>query len=296
MADINSTIMSGGLKNPRSLDSLKNYSLFLGGTNVSHDVLQWYDPLRTGFGRIFMVRQPTVLAEKMKNKMSIFKHILEYGNTAISGLSDIQVDTQTVQGGYTNKGFDVPVGVTDSTNRLTITVQEFSGSPIREVVHTWINSYIDLMTGLTHLSGNLNTSTGTDGSANGWAAIQANVTAEFIYVMTDSTGINPEYACFFANCFPTNINLDPFNFQSGQHELVSTPLEFTCTKYESIQINKIATALLRKYRILGNSLNFNSGIKETDLGNGSHYDYQTGKLASGERSFAQEAPGQIMVK
>lgn len=292
------SIMSGGNKINQKLDKIENYSLFLGGTNVTHDVLEAYDPLRTGFARIFMVRKPIWLdryySKDNSNDFKIFKHILEYGNTAISGLSDIQVETQTLQGGYTNKGFDIPVSVTDGTNRLTITVYEFSGSPVRSVIHNWINGTIDMMGGLSHYNG-----VDLD-------KIQANQTAEFIYVLTDNTGLNVEYACLYANCFPLNVNLDVFNYTSGQHEIVSTPIEFTTTKYESVQINQVARALLAKYRVLGNSLNFHSGYTvagakddlrvspvTTDANNPtqddsqggfgptSHYDETTGKLVKG---------------
>ena len=307
--------MSGGNKKNTKLDSIQNYSLFLGGTNVTHDVLQAYDPLRTGFARIFMVRKPVWVDEYYKKDSSkdfnTFKHILEYGNTAISGISDIQVETQTLQGGYTNKGFDIPVSVTDGTNRLTITVYEFSGSPVRSVLHTWINGTVDLMNGLSHYNGVTVEGSGT------MDKIEANQTAEFIYVLTDNTGMNVEYACLFANCFPLNLNLDPFNYQSGQHEIVSTPVEFTATKYESIQINTVAKALLDKYRVLGNSLNFHSGYTTTKtndtytisnadhaVGNGPndgpytgtgtagfHYDEKTGMLKSGPSTLN---PGEII--
>jgi hypothetical protein len=287
------SIMSGGNKQNGKLQNIDSYSLFLGGTNVTHDVLEAYDPLRTGFARIFMVRKPVWLdkyyADGNSKDFTIFKHILEYGNTAISGLSDIQVETQTLQGGYTNKGFDIPVSVTDGTNRLTITVYEFSGSPVRSVIHNWINGTIDMMGGLTHYNGiDLD-------------KIQANQTAEFIYVLTDNTGLNVEYACLFANCFPLNVNLDVFNYTSGQHEIVSTPIEFTTTKYESVQINQVARALLAKYRVLGNSLNFHSGytvagekdnlrvspvnstedFSKSSKGYTTHYDEDTGTLVAG---------------
>ena len=83
----------------------------------------------------------------------------------------------------------------------------------------------------------------------------------------------------FANCFPTSINIDQFNYQSGQHEMVEYGVEFRCTKYESIQINALAKALLEKYKILTNSMNFHSGIRgfEDDY---TRYDFKTGKLKS----------------
>lgn len=234
---------------------MSKYALFLGGTNVVRDVLAAYDPLKTGYGRIFMVRKPVWVDEYFKGtgKMKRFKHILEYGNTQIQGLTDPQVQFSTINGGYSGKGFEYPSYTTDDTNTFSITVYEMSGSPIREIIHTWINGTTDLQTGLAHYNGvNL-------------PKIQANQTAEFIYVATDNTGLAVEYCCLFANCFPRGINIDVFNYQSGTHEPVETTIEFACTKYESTQINKVGRALINRYRILTNSLNFNSGITSKTL-------------------------------
>lgn len=262
--------------------NLTKYALFMGGTNVINQVLQCYDPLRTGYGRLFMVRKPVWVDEYFKGDprkpMEKFKHILEYGNTAVGGIQDIEVSTNSIQGGYTGKPFEIPSVAQDNTNSLTVTVYEFSGSPVREVLHTWINGTSDILTGLSHYNG-------IDKDSNGRTIkhIQANQTAEFIYVNTDVTGKQVEYACLFANCFPKGINEDVFNYTAGQHELVETQIEFTTTKYESTQINKVAQKLLNKYLVLTNSLNFYSGFDPdaTDLGgsqNGTKYDNKTGQL------------------
>jgi hypothetical protein len=106
-----------------------------------------------------------------------------------------------------------------------------------------------------------------------------NRTGAFIYVATDNTGEQIEYACFLANCFPGGINTDAFNYTSGEHNLVQTDIEFHCTKYESLQINKVAEKLLKKYRIVTNSLNFHSGIgtEAKDLGYGNAQDFNVQK-------------------
>lgn len=269
-------------------NSITDYALFLGGTNVAHDVLEQYDPLKTGYARLFMVRQPIWVAEYFKYtpKMNKFKHILEYGNVSISGLSDISVQTNQITGGYVGKSFEIPSYASDDTSSLSVQVYEYSGSPIREVLHEWINGSTDLMSGLTHYNGLL-ADTSSDAKL---IANQANQTAEFIYVVTDCTGMNVEYACMFANCFPKNIPLDPFNYSSGQHELVETTIEFTATKYESIQINQIAKRLIDKYKVLTNSLNFFSGFNKSDFDDSEnnhdkHYNEETGKLENGNQTF-----------
>ena len=76
-------------------DDLLNYALFVGGLNVTHDVLANYDPLRTGYGRLFMVQSPLWLQEAIPTKLKKFKHILEYGNTAVQGINDIEVQFNT---------------------------------------------------------------------------------------------------------------------------------------------------------------------------------------------------------
>ena len=253
-------------------NDLTNYALFMRGLNVTHDVLTHYDPLRTGYGRLFMIRQPVFLSKNIPSQLKKFKHILEYGNTAVQGINDINVNFNSITGGYVGKSFEIPSVATDDTNSFTVNCYEFSGSPIREVIHTWINGTTDLLTGLTHYNGESIDKT------------QANQTAEFIYVSTDNTGENVEYACLFANCFPKNLKNDHFNYTSGEHNLVEYNIEFTCTKYESIQINKVAKSLLDRYKLLANSLNFYSGVTSTDestLGKGVHYNVQTGKLDEG---------------
>lgn len=260
------------------------YALFLGGANVTHDALQHYDPLKGGFGRLFMVRKPVWVDEYFKNSksdaMKVFKHILEYGNTAIDGLGQISVDSAQMTGGYSQRSVNMPTAVTDGVTNFSVTVYEFSGSPVRNVLHTWMNGSIDFQSGLTTYYG----------VKDDMRRTQANQTAEFIYVMTDHTGEQVEYACMFANCFPNNIDESPFNYTSGSHELIQTNIQFDCIKYESLQINDLAKALISRYKILSNSLNFNSGINlngsgdKNDITNtsggsyGSYYNIEDGQL------------------
>ena len=263
-------------------DDLTNYALFMGGVNATRDVLTNYDPLITGYGRLFMVRKPVFLDSTIPTKLNKFKHILEYGNTSVSGLGSISVNTASMQGGYVGKSITFPTTAEDGTNAFTVRIYEFSGSPCREVLHSWINGATDLLTGLAHYNG---ASADLPRSA-------ANQTAEFIYIMTDKTGRNVEYACQLANCFPTSLPLDHVNYESGSHDLVSMDVEFSCVKYESIQINKVAKALLDRYRLLANSLNFYSGLEINDetLGTPRGYNIATGKMDYASAGADTESP------
>ena len=94
------------------------------------------------------------------------------------------------------------------------------------------------------------------------------------------------------------MNTDVFNYQAGTHELVETTIEFTCTKYESIQINKVAKALLNKYKLLANSLNFYSGIDVSEIEtvsgrNAFGYNVATGKLDEAKAGVDTISPMEI---
>lgn len=234
-------------------DDITKYALFMGGLNVTRDSLLQYDPLKTGFGRLFMIRTPLFLESVIPTKLKKFKHILEYANTGVSGINNITVDFEQIQGGYVGKQFEIPMIAKDDTNAITIKTYEFSGSLMREVIRMWISGVMDLQTGFSHYHD-------VDLPVN-----QANHTAEFIYINTDQTGKRVEYACHLANCFPKECKADHFNYDAGQHALVPMDIEFTCTKYESPQINEKATQLLNKFNILMNELDFNCGFKSSDV-------------------------------
>ena len=109
------TIQTGAKQHESS--NLMDYALFVGGLNVTNEVLRNYDPLRTGYGRLFMVREPGWLALSIPDKLKKFKHILEYGNTAVQGIGDIEVSFNDYTGGYAGKSFSIPSVATGSCLR-----------------------------------------------------------------------------------------------------------------------------------------------------------------------------------
>jgi hypothetical protein len=260
------------------MENITEYALFLGGLNVTRDSLLQYDPLKTGFGRVFMIRTPIFVTNKIPDKMRKFKHVLEYANTEIGGNDNIDLTTNDMTGGYSGKKVTIPNIATDGANDFNIKVYEFSGSLMREVIQYWINGISDIQSGLSHYYCD-----GTPNDVNyGLPICQANQSAEFIYVATDQSGKEVEYAALFANCVPTSIQLEQFNYTAGEHNLVEMNINFTASRYMSPQINEKAKQLLVKHNALMNSLNFNSGYTNDDLypagDNGTYYDLNDGKL------------------
>lgn len=267
------------------------YGLWMGGLDVTAKNIDTFDPLRTGFVRIFVTRLP-VFMTKFDNgeKAQRFKHLLEMGFTRVDGINDASLETEDITGGYVGAKFQVPSIVRDETDQVTIAVYEMSGSPVREFVDTWMTGISDPLTGISHYHGMVGD------PADGKCVFKAsNHTMELIFVATDPTGMDIEYACMFANMMPKSVKKSHFNYESGSHPAVSVDLEFTATKYESPQINSIGAALLNKYRLLQDYLDFHSGYTTDNINDDTlfpKYDIHT--FASGNSAVTDNGVNNVV--
>lgn len=235
-------------------NKILNYSLFLGGLNATHQSLAQYDPLKTGYNRIFFVKMPYFMDQMYPEKTKRVRHILEYGFTSIQGIGGVSLEFEQMTGGYAGRQLDVGSVSKDDTNAITISTYEFSGSPIREYMDLWISGIADPYTGLGHYHN------ATDDAGNLIKYAHQHHVAEAIYVATDPTGRSNgiEYACLLTNMMPKQVKKDQFNYDTGRHELVTMDTEFSCVKYESMQINAVAKALMDKYSIMRDYIDFSS--------------------------------------
>lgn len=250
--------IQSNIKQPsRDID---RFSFFLGGLNVKHSALEQYSPLRTGYARIFMTRMPVFMKEVFPTETKMFKHMIEYGNVGIDGIQNLNFEFETMVGGYAARQFEVGNVAKDETQEVTIKLYESTGSPVREYTDLWINGISDHNTGIGHYHGALD-------MGRNIVYNQANHTAEAIYVVTDPTGRSDaiEYACLLTNMMPKNVKKDHFNYEPGQHPVIQVDVPFTCTKYESPDVNLIAKALISKYQILNNYMHFKSGYTPADI-------------------------------
>jgi hypothetical protein len=238
-------------------NNIKNYSLFLGGLNATSKSLMQYDPLKTGYNRIFFVKMPEFMQTMYPNMTSRIKHIMEYGFTSIQGLGNVSLEFEQMTGGYAGRQLEVGSVSRDETNEITLSTYEFAGSPIREYMDLWISGIADPYTGLGHYHGAMD---------KGVKYAHQNHVAEAIYVATDPTGRHDgiEYCCLLTNMMPKQVKKDQFNYESGRHELVTVDTSFTCVKYESPQINELGVALMKKYQVLRDYLEFKTEYTPDD--------------------------------
>lgn len=246
MADLATTLQSNLRKNNTVIT---NKAYFLGGTDTTHAALSQYDLLRTGYGRIFILRMPAYVEKLLPDATAKFKHLLEFANVGIDGIQGYSVDFESVTAGYAGNSVEIPVNVKDDTNSISIKLYETSGSLIRTYIDFWLTGVGDPYTGLSHYHG----ARSHDSSLT---ASQANQTMEALYVATDQTGAEIEYACLLTNMFPKGSDHSHFVTEPGSHGLVNLSIEFTAQKYMSAQINALGKAAIDKFAILRNYLNF----------------------------------------
>ena len=234
---------------------ITNYAYWLGGTDTTNAALAQYDLLRTGYGRLFILRMPAFVEFLLEDEIRVFKHMLEFGNVGISGIQGYTAEFASVTAGYVGNTVEIPTSVKDDTNSITIRIYETQGSLIRTYIDFWLTGVSDPYTGLSHYHG----ARDVDENSSSYVLSQANHTMEALYVATDPTGEQAEYVCLLTNMFPRSSDHSHFEYEPGSHDLVQLSLEFTCTKYMSAQINYIGTVALNKFAILKNYLNMYSG-------------------------------------
>lgn len=241
--------LQSNIKNNRT--DLTTYSFFLGGLNAKNRSLTKYSPLKTGYARIFLIKMPSFMKAVFPERTTQFKHYIEYGFVGIDGIQNLSMEFEQLTGSYAGRQMDVATVAKDETQEITVKIYELAGSPVREYIDMWLTGISDPYTGITHYHGALD---------KGIPYSQAYHTMEAIYVQTDPTGRSDaiEYACLLTNMMPKSSKRDHFNYEAGQHSIVQVDIPFTCVKYESAQINEIAKALVAKYKILNNFVNFDS--------------------------------------
>lgn len=263
--------------------NLTKYSMFVGGTNATHHSLRNYSPLLNGFGRLFMVRPPMAIARMFagggdlydSNSLFMqFKHMLEYMNRSVTGFGEktLEAAGTPIQGGFAGRQFTTPTVTKDNTMEIQIGLYEMVGCPVLTVIDGWMNAIGDENSGLATYGGWISggQSTGADPkekrlyiregeSDDGIAFNEAAHTAEFIYVQHDRSGAQVERAVMLADVYPKSIDQGAvLNMEGGgNHDNVTYNITFNAVVYRSPIITAIANDLLKQYRIVSNSLNFN---------------------------------------
>ena len=232
---------------------IENHAYWLGGTDTTRETLSQYDLQRAGYGRLFIMRMPRFMDVILPDSTKKVKHLLQYANVGVDGIQGYSVDFASVTAGYAGNTVEIPTSAKDDTTSITIKIYDTAHSLIRSYIDYWITGTIDPYTGLCHYHGACES--GLDSHV---IRSQANQTMEAVYVSTDPSGEQVQYACLLTNMFPKSSDHSAFVYEPGSHDLIQLSLEFTANKYMSAQIDQLGKQLLDNYKILKNYMNFAS--------------------------------------
>jgi hypothetical protein len=210
-----------------------------------------------------------------------FKHMMEYMNKSVTGFGDKTLENAStaIQGGFAGRSFNVPTVTKETTEEITIGLYEMVGAPVYTVIDGWMNAIGDENSGLATYGGYVSGGQDANGlekrlyrrsseSDEGIAFNESNHTAECIYVMHDRAGAQVERAVLLADMYPKSISqakiLDMG--EGGGHDIVTYDIAFNVEVYRSPIITAIANDLLKQYRIVSNSLNFNPELGDAIYG------------------------------
>ena len=193
-------------------------------------------------------------------------------NRSVTGFDNKTLENAStpIQGGFAGRLFNTPTVTKQQTNSVSIGLYELVGSPVYTIIDAWMNAIGDENSGLATYGGWISGGTDENGiekrlyrrageEDTGIAFNEAMHTAEFIYLLHDRAGAQVERAVLLADCYPTGIDEGAvLNMEAGGgHDNVTYTLNMNCVVYRSPIITAIANDLLKQYRIVSNSLNFN---------------------------------------
>jgi hypothetical protein len=206
-------------------------SYFTGGLNLQQ--LE-FDPLLTGYGFIFWIKLPTWVT----NNFSGFKNMTQKNFKSFDGISDIELQTQAYQYGFSQNEYNVAAGIQKGNTEFTLKHQEYSGSPIKNAYQYWVSGIFDPETGISPY-----------GAIHNIDYAAKNHTGSLLYIATrpDANNVNMkniEFAAFYTNVFPTKMPLQHFNMGES-HDLVEIEQTFKGTMHIGPYVDAYAAEYLQ---------------------------------------------------
>ena len=86
----------------RNTKNVEDYSLWLGGLDISSKNIDQLDPLRGGYARIFLVRMPRFMEILDNDLTKRFKHLVEMGFIGVSGIGNTSCEPDISRTVYQN--------------------------------------------------------------------------------------------------------------------------------------------------------------------------------------------------
>ena len=179
-----------------------------------------------------------MLAEEdpaVKNLLDNFCNILEYEFKGLSGIEDISAEDLEYTDGISQIA---GVGkVTEQSNSdVSMRFTEKSGSTITKFIKYYLDGVRDSRTQTKHYHGLI---------AQGKLALGfENEVFNFLYMVTDASGLALEAAYLIANAWPNKANTSIYEVEKGSIENAEIDVTFKCFVLRSQEIDKRAVKML----------------------------------------------------
>lgn len=194
-----------------------------------------YDPLVTGYAVIIWDQLPTWVEEEYPG----FRSFSQKNFLALTGIEDMQIETQEWNYGFNNNAYNTAVGITKNNTEFTITHKEFSGNPVKNMYQHWATNIFDPETGISPY-----------GRKYGLEFKSINHTGSLLYIVLrpDVNNVdmrNIEFAAYFTNVFPKKVPYSHFEFQQGTRDHVQIEIPFSGVMHVSAAVDNYAVEKLK---------------------------------------------------
>ena len=181
-----------------------------------------------------------------------FFKLVEREFKELSGINDIDMETVSIQNGFTANEHRYPGAVQKNTNEITIKLNEMSGNLMRRPLQNWFTGIRNPETGLYNFP----------------LAGLKNFTVEMLYVncspsvgsvKASTRASSLEFAAYFTGAFPTRNTLSHFNYAAASHDVAEFDIPFPVNMHTGDAIDGYA----REY--LGSDKFFENFIQKQNL-------------------------------
>jgi len=195
------------------------------------------DPYITGYSFLKITRIGAGIKDIIT---SDFGYLLESTFKEFQGINDLDLNTLSITGGFTDNEHHYPSEMNMGTYEITLKFQERTGNVYRRPFQQWMTGIRNPKTGLYSLPGDYN---------------KLNYTMDVMYIVTnpsigsqdpDTRERSVEAAYFYTGLFPKRLPLNHHNFTTGGHDFVEIDIPFAAEQHIGVHVDEFARKLVKE--------------------------------------------------
>lgn len=233
-----------GLKQPRDVTG---YTLFRGTTDWTQ--LQQFDLYEKGYPYLVLVSIPDFLSKMASSDTEVatlvnsYKHIIEYEFLGLdSGIEDISTDNLEINNNIQSINV-IGKSTAPGGSEFSMTYNERAGGTITKLHELYIRSVRDPATQFKTYNGLIGT--GDNAIIKPSDVSFQKETFSFLYMATDSTGLELEQAIYWIGCYPTTAQISQYtDFKRGDIEFSAVNVQYQGFPLRGSAINRKAKEIL----------------------------------------------------